>query len=260
MNWLDIICATILLAMALMGLYRGLLRSIFRVLAWVLGLAGAYCSHLFLSDFVIENFDVSPIMVKPICLIIGFVVPFALAQLAGFFLHSAVKHTIISKPNRILGALFGALKACVILFVILTIVHFLPLKEGTLFEIRETAVSYDLYLSSLEYMGYPTERKVFFKKAEKKAKALTKGITEKASEKAKEGAEEIADKAKEAAENAAENVVNKAKDAAVDAAGKAIDKVSDKVTEKKDSAAKATDKLSEKKDSAAEVVKSVKGK
>ena len=260
MNWLDIFCLTILVAMALMGLYRGFLRSIFRVVAWIIGIAGAYCSHLFLSDFVIENFDVSPIMVKPICLVIGFVVPFALAQLAGYFLHSAVSHSIVSKPNRILGALFGAIKASIILFVILTVVHFIPLKEGSLYEMRSTAVSYDIYLSSLEYMGYPTERKVFFKKAEKKAKALTKGITEKASEKAKEGAEEIADKAKEAAENAAENVANKAKDAAVDAAGKAIDKVSDKVTEKKDSAAKATDKLSEKKHSAAEVVKSVKGK
>lgn len=257
MNWLDIFCLTILVAMALMGLYRGFLRSIFRVVAWVVGIVGAYCSHLFLSDFVIENFDVSSIMVKPICLVIGFVVPFALAQLAGYFLHSAVSHTIVSKPNRILGALFGAIKAYIILFLIMTIVHFIPLKEGSLYEMRSTAVSYDIYLSSLEYMGYPTERKVFFKKAEKKAKALTKGITEKASEKAKEGAEEIADKAKEAAENAAENVANKAKDAAVDAAGKAIDKVSDKVTEKKDSAA---DKLSEKKDSAAEVVKSVKGK
>lgn len=223
--------------MALVGLYRGFLRSIFRIVAWVLGIAGACCAHLFLSNFVIENFDVSPLMVKPICLIIGFVVPFALAQLAGHFLHSAVNHSIIGKPNRILGFLFGAIKASAILFVILTIVHFLPLKQGMLYEIRETSVSYDAYKGTLDLMGYPTERKVFIKEAEKKAKELTKGITDKATEKAKEGAEEIADKAKTAAENAAENAANKAKEAAVEAADKAIDKVSEKVSEKVDSVA-----------------------
>ena len=254
MNWLDIVCSALLLAFALVGLYRGLLRSIFRVIAWILGIVGAYCSHLFLSDFVIENFDVSSIAVKPICLIVGFGVPFALSQLAGYFLHSAVNHSIISKPNRIFGALFGILKGGILCFVILTIAHILPLKEGQLFEIRENAVAYDLYLNSLELMGYPTERKVLFKKAGKKAKALTKGITEKASEKAKEGAEEIADKAKEDAENAAENIANKAKEAAVDAAGKAIDKVSNNISDK------VADEISEKKDSAAEAAKSVKGK
>ena len=234
MNWIDIASLVIILSFALVGLYRGFLRSVFRVVAWLVGIAGAYFSHLFLSDFVIENFDVSTIAVKPICLIIGFVVPFTLAQLAGHFLHTAVSHTIISKPNRLFGACFGALKGAIVCFILLTIIHFLPLKDGDFNDMRNEAVAYDTYKSSLEFMGYPTERKEIIKKAETKAEAITTGIADKVSEKAKDGAEEIADKAK---------------DAAIDAAGKAIDKISENATQAVLAKDKATESVASKVDS-----------
>ena len=234
MNWIDIASLVIILSFALVGLYRGFLRSVFRVVAWLVGIAGAYFSHLFLSDFVIENFDVSSLAVKPICLIIGFVVPFTLAQLAGHFLHTAVSHTIISKPNRLFGACFGALKGAIVCFILLTVIHFLPLKDGKFNDMRNEAVAYDTYKSSLEFMGYPTGRKEIIKKAEKKAEAITSGIAEKVTDKAKDGAEQIADKAKEAA---------------VDAAGKAIDKISENATQAVLAKDKATESVASKVDS-----------
>ena len=230
MNWIDIASLVIILSFALVGLYRGFLRSVFRVVAWLVGIAGAYFSHLFLSDFVIENFDMSSLAVKPICLIIGFVVPFTLAQLAGHFLHTAVSHTIISKPNRLFGACFGALKGAIVCFILLTIIHFLPLKDGDFNDMRNEAVDYDTYKSSLEFMGYPTERKEIIKKAEKKAEAFA----DKVSDKAMDGAEAIADKAK---------------DAAVDAAGKTIDKISETATQAVLGKEKATESVASKADS-----------
>lgn len=230
MNWIDIASLVIILSFALVGLYRGFLRSIFRVVAWLVGIAGAYASHLFLSDFVIENFDVSTIAVRPICLIIGFVVPFTIAQLIGHFLRTAVSHTFISKPDRFFGACFGALKGAIVCFILLTVVHFLPFKEGTLNDMRETAVAYDTCKSSLEFMGYPSERKEIIEKAEKKAEAFA----DKVSDKAMDGAEAIADKAK---------------DAAVDAAGKTINKISENATQAVLAKEKATESVASKADS-----------
>ena len=99
---------------------------------------------------------------------------------------------------------------------------------------RNEAVAYDTYKSSLEFMGYPTERKEIIKKAEKKAEAITSGIAEKVTDKAKDGAEQIADKAKEAA---------------VDAAGKAIDKISENATQAVLAKDKATESVASKVDS-----------
>lgn len=248
MNWIDITSLAIILIFALMGLYRGFLRSIFRIVAWIAGIAGSYCAHLFLSDFIIENFDISSGAVKPTCLIIGFVVPFTFAQLVGHFLHTAVSHSIISKPNRFMGALFGVIKASIICFILLTIMHFLPLKEGTIYDLRETAVAYDIYKTSLEMMGYPTEQKSIIKKAEKQAIE----IKNKATEKMRESAEDIADKTKEAAINAADAAVNKivdeavdkAKDAAIDAAENVKKSAGDAKENVKDAAKETTEDVS----------------
>lgn len=221
MNWIDLACIIIISLTTLVGLVRGFLRSVFRIVAWVVGLAGAFFSQSLLSDFVEANFDVPTIAVKPICLICGFVIPFAISQLVGHFLHTAVSHSFVSRPNRVIGGLFGALKGTIICFILLTIVHFLPLKSGSFFEMRESAFASNTYKVSLEALGYSSKPKDILKKAEKTATKLETEITEKASQ-----------KIKETADVAAEVVVDHAKDAALKAANSAVKKATDAMGKK----------------------------
>lgn len=258
MNWIDITCLTILIIPALIGLYRGFLRSIFRIVAWILGIVGSYCSHLFLSDIIIDNFDISSGVAKIIALILGFVIPFTIAQLVGHFLHTAVSHSFISKPNRILGALFGIIKGLVVCFLLLSIMHILPLKEGAVFNMRETAFAYEAYKESLNWMGYPTEQSKLIQKAEKKAAEISKEITEKATDKAVENAGDFADMAKNAAINAAEKAVEKVVEkASEDAAEKTAKKAAaaiivERASDKAESAMKKAEEATKEAESAIE--------
>jgi membrane protein required for colicin V production len=228
MNWIDIVCAACLLVLGILGLWRGLLSSVFKLCGWVAAIFGAYFAQGLLGDFFVQNFAFSSFTAHLICTCIGFLVPFLLFSLIGHIVGDSIKNTIVGKTNRILGMLFGLIKATLICFVFLTIWHLLPV-EGNLKAVRNDAIAYSVYKSSLETMGYSSDEVNLRKMAKEKASELTKSITDKTIDKAKDTAEEAADSAKAAVKNAADSVANKvsetaekAKDAAIAAKDAAV--------------------------------------
>lgn len=220
MIWIDIVCIAVILILALLGIWRGLLKSIFRLLAWIGALVGAYFSQDLIGETIASLFDINGFMVKLVCICIGFLVPFLILSLVGIALHKFVSSTSISKANRILGGILGALKGCLICFVFLSILHILPVS-GVLREARNNSVSYSAYKFSLETMGFSSEEIDLVKVAEEKASKLTKEITDKAVEKATESASQAAKDATDAAAEAAQKAAEDAKQAAKETAKKA---------------------------------------
>ena len=221
MNWIDIACIACLLIFSAIGLWRGLLSSIFRLCAWVAAILGAYFAQDLFGDFVMRNFAFGEFAAHLICTCVGFLVPFLLFSLIGHLVGESISSTVVGKANRICGFLFGLLKASLICFVFLTIMHLLPV-EGNLRNLRNDAVAYNLYKAALETMGYPSDEVNLRKMAKEKASELTKTITDKATDKAKGTAEEAADSAKAAVKNAADSVANKVSEAAEKAKDAAI--------------------------------------
>ena len=237
MNWIDIACAACLLIFGVIGLWRGLLGSVFRLCGWVAAILGAYFSQDLFSGFVIQNFEFSEFTARLICISVGFLIPFLLFSLIGHIVGDSIKNTIVGKTNRILGLAFGLLKASLICFVLLFILHLLPV-QGNLKDMRDNAVAYSIYKSTLESFGYSSDEVNLRKMAKEKASELTKTITDKA----KGSTEETADSLKNAAKETANEVANKvsetaakAKDAAIaakDAAVKSLKKSKTDSTEK----------------------------
>ena len=224
MNWIDIVCSACLLVFGALGLWRGLLGSVFRLCAWVSAILGAYFAQDLLGGFFTRNFAIGDFAAHLICTCIGFLFPFLLFTFIGHLVGDSIKNTIVGKTNRILGLLFGLVKASIICFILLTILHLLPV-EGDLKKTRNEAVSYSIYKSSLETMGYSSDEVNLRKMAKDKASELTKTITDKA----KGSTEEAADSAKAAIKNTADSLTNKvsetaekAKDAAIAAKDAAI--------------------------------------
>ena len=210
MVWIDIVCCVIIALFALLGLWHGLLKSIFKLVAWVAGLLGAYFATDVIGNFIATN--------------VGFLVPFLLFSFIGHFLHNIVKDSAISGVNRLLGAGLGVVKALILCFLFLTIIHLIP-ASGGLRDARNNALSYSAYRWSLETMGISSEEVDIIDMAEKKATEM---------------ADSAVDAAKEAAEKEAEKAVENAKKAAKDAAVKAVEgstKAMNKAAEKSDSAA-----------------------
>ncbi|MCF0216582.1 MAG: CvpA family protein [Fibrobacteraceae bacterium] len=229
MSWIDIVCLVCILILVLFGIYKGFLKSIFKLCAWIGAIFGAYFASDLFGGIIASNFNFSPFTVKLTCIAIGFLIPFLLFTFIGHFLSSAISDTSISKVNRGLGGALGLFKALVICFMFLTVLHLLPLS-GSLKETRNNAFFYSAYKFSLEAMGYSSEEIDLVGVAEKKANEISEEITNKAVNAAKETAEEAAQQASEKVKEK----ISEAKDsiAKVKPVEKTADKVKEKINEK----------------------------
>ena len=220
MNAIDIICLVIILFLMLLGLWQGFFRGIFRLVAWAGGIVGAYFACDLLSDFISSTLQASAFSTKLVCMCIGFLVPFLLFLFIGRLLNHLSEGTTVGRVDRILGGIFGVIKALLICFVLLTILHLFPFG-GIIPETRDTAFAYDAYKGTLELMGYSSQPVNLLEVAEQKASEITKSITDKAAEKTNEVVSDVADKAaekatevvKESVKDAVDSLKNAAKDA-----------------------------------------------
>ena len=203
MVWIDIVCSIVVIVLALLGLWRGFLKSIFRLCAWIAALVGAYFATSVIGDFIASNLETSGLTVKIICICLGFLIPFLLFTFIGHILNNAVKDSAISGVNRILGAVFGVVKALIICFIFLTVIHFIPASED-LKNARDNSVSYSAYKWSLEFMGYSSEEVDIIDMAEKKASEMA----DSAVEATKEAVEEQTTKAVEAVKEKAKGAIS----------------------------------------------------
>lgn len=220
MNAIDIICLVIILFLMLLGLWQGFFRGIFRLVAWAGGIVGAYFACDLLSDFISSTLQASAFSTKLVCMCIGFLVPFLLFLFIGRLLNHLTEGTTVGRVDRILGGIFGVIKALLICFVLLTILHLFPFG-GIIPETRDTAFAYDAYKGTLELMGYSSQPVNLLEVAEQKASEITKSITDKAAEKTSEVVNEVADKAAEKAtevvKESVKDAVDSLKNAAIDA-------------------------------------------
>lgn len=164
MLWIDIVCFAIIVLFVLIGIWRGFFKSLFRFLAWGFALIGAYFAQDLLGDLITNNLEISGFTVKIVCLCIGFLIPFLSFSFIGHYLNNAVKKSAISGLNRALGGVFGAIKALIICFVFLTIMHLLPVS-GSLKQTRNDSISYSAYKWSLEQFGFSSEEIDILEKA-----------------------------------------------------------------------------------------------
>ena len=232
MNWINIVCIVCILILTLIGVWRGFLKDLFRLIAWAAALAGAYFANDLLAETISSNLEISGFTVTLVCICLGFLIPFISLFMIGHFVQKAVADTPVGKVNRIFGGILGACKGWVVCFIFLTILHILPVTGGRR-ETRNDAFIYSFYKFNLELLGFSSEEPDLIGIAEKKATELSKEITDKAVEKVKESSAQAAEQAKEAAVQAAKDAVTNAKDAA----GGAKDSLAKKVEAKADSAA-----------------------
>ncbi|MDO4593067.1 MAG: CvpA family protein [Comamonadaceae bacterium] len=112
----------------LLGAWRGLVYELFSLVGWV---AGFFVARLLAADVAawlpLESFDAT------VQYGIGFVVTFVLAVFAWGLLSALAKKLIdvvgLRPVDRALGAVFGVLRAAVLILVLVVIVVSTPLQE-----------------------------------------------------------------------------------------------------------------------------------
>ena len=144
MNWIDITCLIIVTLFTFLGIWAGLFKSIFKLVAWIIAAIGAYYGYDIAGPFISSNFDLTQTTIRMICVIGGFLIPLFSIYTFIFILDRWIKKTPLNGLNRLGGALFGLAKSLIICFVLLTIIHYLPFS-GSLHQTRNSSISYELY-------------------------------------------------------------------------------------------------------------------
>ncbi len=127
MEILDIIILAIIAGAGIWGIFKGFVNQITSIAALLLG---TWCAFEF-TGLVTEkvtgwfNLNIAQNTLHIILFIIIFIVVLILAHLAGKGIEGIVKLSMLGWLNRLLGFLFGAFKAIIILGIIIYAVNYL---------------------------------------------------------------------------------------------------------------------------------------
>ena len=116
---LDIIILLIIAASAIFGVFKGFVRQLVSIASLVLGIwcAGKFTGYLstYIKDWL--SLEMSQQTLHIILFIVIFILAVVIAHFLGKGIESIIKLTMMGWLNRILGFLFGAMKAIIILSV-----------------------------------------------------------------------------------------------------------------------------------------------
>jgi membrane protein required for colicin V production len=112
---LDIILLVVCGLSIILALWRGLVRTLFGLAAWAISLIASP----FLAQVLSERFDWS----WPPSLGLSFLAIFLATRLMGSLIARALVSVGLSSVDRLLGALFGAARALLIIALLATIAH-----------------------------------------------------------------------------------------------------------------------------------------
>jgi membrane protein required for colicin V production len=121
MNILDIILGALILFGLIRGLSKGLFVEVASVIALIAGVFGAIHFSDFASNFLESRFDWNERTINIIAFIITFVIIVLAISMAGKALTKLADFAALGMLNKLLGAIFGALKISLILSIVLMI-------------------------------------------------------------------------------------------------------------------------------------------
>ncbi len=138
MNWVDILFSVILTVIVARGFLRGLIRSVFDIVALALAI---YLSFVFYGDAarLIAGYVALP---ENILFALGFLAiwlaTFMLVAVAGEFCHKILGHGILWPFNVLGGGLLGLIKALLIIWLILQMLFMIPLTPEMRASVKES--------------------------------------------------------------------------------------------------------------------------
>ncbi len=127
MEVLDIIIIAIILVAAIWGIFKGFVSQVISIAALVLGTLCASKFANLLTAKIIEwlKLEISQDTLKIIAFATIFILVVIIIQLIGKGIENLVKITTLGWVNRLLGLLFGALKAVIILGIAFSVINHL---------------------------------------------------------------------------------------------------------------------------------------
>ena len=124
---MDIIILVIIAASAVWGIFKGFVRQIVSIAALLLGIWCAFKFTAYLSAQAKEllSLSIAQNTLHIIMFVVIFIIVMILAHFIGKGIEGIIKLSLLGWLNRLLGFLFGALKATIILSVAVYLINHL---------------------------------------------------------------------------------------------------------------------------------------
>lgn len=124
---LDIVIIVIIAASAVWGIFKGFVRQIVSIAALLLGIWCAFKFTAYLSAQAKEllSLSIAQNTLHIVMFVVIFIVVMILAHFLGKGIEGIIKLSMLGWLNRLLGFLFGALKATIVLGVAVYMVNYL---------------------------------------------------------------------------------------------------------------------------------------
>ena len=119
MNFIDIIIIILVLLAAFKGFSRGLIKELVSLISLIAGVYIASNFSVYVEKYLNYNFQKTEEYNTIISFILVFLIIYLSLKLAGIIIHKFVKIIQLNLINKILGLLFGASKALLIIAFIL---------------------------------------------------------------------------------------------------------------------------------------------
>ena len=135
MNWIDIIIIVILGISLISGFATGFVKEISSLIALILGVWGSIKFSSFTADKLYEWFGFTGGMGGLVAFIVTFLIIILLVHLFATAIDKVIKAASLGIVNKLLGALFSAMKTVLVLSVVFVVInafdehfHFMPEK------------------------------------------------------------------------------------------------------------------------------------
>lgn len=119
MNWLDIVILLVLGILTILGLKRGLIKSLVPLLGIILGILLAGMLHVSFAERL--SFIDSDSMARIIAFILILIVVFIVVYILGMILRGVIKMTFLGWLDRLGGAFFGLAMGWIICSVVVVL-------------------------------------------------------------------------------------------------------------------------------------------
>jgi len=149
MNWFDLAIIGIIAISIIVSFFRGLLREMVSLIAWVAAVLLALKFGQYLGEDIAKHFS-SP-MVR---YLIGFFVIFIAVLVVGFIVNVIIKYLIDKVGagffDRIFGVVFGAARGLLFVAVVLMFLGVSPMRDATWLQDSQIAPMFEPLVSWLD--------------------------------------------------------------------------------------------------------------
>ena len=144
MNILDIIILIPVAWMAFRGFSKGLIIEVATLVALILGIYLSINFSYVAGNFLVEQFDLTTKYLHIIAFIVTFIGVVLVVHLIGKILEKVINIVALGLINKLLGGVFGILKAVVLLSVIIMLINrFDPNQNLITDEKRDSSMFYE---------------------------------------------------------------------------------------------------------------------